>query len=158
MVLSCLVEPLVSPLVGRGTTGRRRSGLSGTRLASTALACTALLALANPARAETILADANEVRIDRTVRNAHVKPKTMSYLELVQTVFTVQRREELAAPPESACFEQDAVEAHRLKHKRDIVRDSGPSLGLGQRIDRLFGASTKTYLRFGSGVHQSAIV
>ena len=58
---------------------------------------------------------------------------------------------------EAPVFEQKALDAHRLKHKRDIVRDQSPGLGLGQRIDRLCGGTIGTYLRFGSARHLSGV-
>src|SRR5258708_6592331 len=95
MVLSCLVEPLVSPLTGRGTGGSR---LSGTRLLSTALACSAVLAIAGSA-GEAKAAEMERVRvakkIDFEARNAHRKPEPIPYRELLQSVFV--RRDDLLA-------------------------------------------------------------
>lgn len=92
------------------------------------------------------------------MHNAHQKPAPIPYRVLLETVFAATREDDVFAlvqPGEAAGFEQKALDVHRLKHKRDIVRDSGPNLGLGQRIDRLHGGSLRTYLRFGSALHLS---
>lgn len=159
MVLSCLVEPLVSPLIGRGKSGLGRSSLAGTRLASTALAVSVLIAISGTVSASELVAKASrsEVRAEQTVaRNAHAKPAPVPYSELLRTVFAFRRLETLAAEPgESPIFEQKALAFDRLRHQRDIVRDPGPGLGLGQRLDRIYGGRDSTFLRFGSGIHLS---
>jgi hypothetical protein len=158
MVLSCLVEPLVSPLTGRGTSGGpRRSALIGTRLAMTALAASALIAVSGAElRGERIVAPA---KAERVVANAHKKPDAIAYQQLLETVFAayVLRDEDdlVREPGLAASFEQAALGDHRLRDIRNMIRDSGPALGLGLRIDRLAGGSDATWLRFGSGRHLS---
>jgi hypothetical protein len=165
MVLSCLVEPLVSPLTGRDTSGHRRSALTGTRLLSTALACASMIAIAGQA-AEEKAAEIENARIaqkiDFEARNAHKKPDPIPYRELLATVFA--RRDDLlasmkVAEGEAPSFDQKAIDAHahRLRHKRDIVEGSGPGLGLGRLIDRLYGGTATTFLRFSAGVHRSGV-
>lgn len=161
MVLSCLVEPLVSPLTGQDTSGRRRTGLTGTRLLSTALACASAIALAGAA-GEAKAAELEQARIakkcDFESRNAHKKPDPIPYQKLLQTIFLKSEDrclDLLGAPAESPCFEQATIDVHRLKHKRDLVPIEGPNLGLGQRIDRLYGGTAGTYLRFAAAVHRS---
>lgn len=159
MVFSCLVEPLVAPLVGCGG-GVRGSALTKSRLAATALACTALLALAGTAEANELAARATEPAAAKVapekaaVRNAHAKPAAIPYRVLLQTVFAARREDQLLAEPGLApSFEQDALDAHRLRRRPDSVLDLGPGLGLTQRIDRLYGGTLSTFLRFGSGRH-----
>src|SRR5687767_8119955 len=111
MVLSCLVEPLVSPLTGRGTSGHRRSALTGTRLAMTALAASALVALSGATlKNEKIYAPA---KAEKVVQNAHKKPEATPYRVLLETVFLVRAREDLISMPgEAACFEQKPLDYH----------------------------------------------
>lgn len=161
MVFSCLVEPLVQPLVGRRT-GLSGGALQKSRLAATALACTALMALAGTAEAAALAArakarTAEPARAEASMRNAHAKPAPIPYRELLQTVFVTRREDELEEPGLAPSFEQDALNAHRLKHKRDIARDQSPGLGLGVRIDRLRGGTLATFLRFGSGRHLAGL-
>ncbi|MCK6550859.1 hypothetical protein L6R52_33790 [Myxococcota bacterium] len=162
MVWSCLVEPLVQPLVGRRT-GLSGSALQKSRLAATALACTALMAIAGTAEAAELAARAKTrsvepARAEASVRNAHAKPAPIPYRELLQTVFAARREDDqLEEPGLAPSFEQDALNAHRLKHKRDIARDQSPGLGLGLRIDRLRGGLLATFLRFGSGRHLAGL-
>jgi hypothetical protein len=160
MVLSCLVEPLVSPLTGQDTSGRRRTGLTGTRLLSTALACASAIVLAGAA-GEAKAAELEQARIaekcDFEARNAHKKPDPIPYQKLLQTIFlkSEDRGLDLLGALESPCFEQTAIDVHRLRRKRDLVPREGPNLGLGQRIDRLYGGTASTFLRFAAAVHRS---
>lgn len=158
MVLSCLVEPLVQPLVGRGTRGPgRRTALSRSRLASTALAMSALLAVATSADASDLLEGRTAPEAEQVQRNAHAKPAPIPY-RVVLEQFTAARREDdhlVAQPGLAPEFEWDAVLAHRLRHSRDIVRDIGPGLGLGRRLDRLLSSAQLTFHLFASGQHQS---
>lgn len=156
MVLSCLVEPLVSPLIGRGAGGPgRKSGFRRSRLGATALAASALLVCAQGLpSADDLLKEKNE---ERVVCNAHAKPAPIPSRVQLAELLAVREDEapELAAPVEAPEFEWDAVFAHRLKHSRDIVRDTGPGLGLGLRIDRTRGAVSRTFCLFASGQHRS---
>lgn len=153
MVLSCLVEPLVAPLTGRSAS--RGSALSGSRLATTALAVGALLTLAQTAEARALAEQGGAPKAEAAVvHNAHAKPAPLPYRVLFQVELAIREEDaqDLLAPPaEAPSFEQHALDAHRLRHRRDIIRDGSPSLGLGRRLDRLFGGTSSTYLRFGSG-------
>jgi hypothetical protein len=152
MVLSCLVEPLVSPLIGRGASGPgRRSGISRSRLAASALITSALLVCASS------IDSVDEVKAEEPAaqRNAHKKPDPIPYRQVLDEF--VARDEkimsfDLIAAPD---FESEAILMSRLKHSRDIVRDTGPGLGLGLRIDRTRSAANETFLLFASGKHLS---
>ena len=158
MVLSCLVEPLVSPLIGRGTGGpgrsapMRRTGLGRSRLAASALITSALLIAASsmPSADEIVQEETTEV-----ARNAHKKPDPIPYRQVLDAFIARDEKVmsfDLIAAPE---FESEAILMSRLKHSRDIVRDTGPGLGLGLRIDRTRRASQETFLLFASGRHLS---
>ena len=149
MVLSCLVEPLVSPRVGRGPSGPRRSRLSKSRLAATAIMVSALAAVTT-----NVDAAEHESKAERIYRTAHKRPDPIPLREIVAAHVAQANKDELPAPGEAPVFEWDAIFAHRLKHCRDIVRDQGPGLGLGRRLDRLSSAAN-TYHLFMSGVHRS---
>lgn len=157
MVFSCLVEPLVAPLVGRRASAPGRgSALTKSRLAATALATSALLALASSANAaereeQAVRASKPEATL---VRNAHKPPAPMPSRVVLEASLGRVERFQLEAPGEAPEFEWDAIFAHRLKHSRDLVRDTGPGLGLGRRVDRLTSA-LGTFLRFASGRHLS---
>jgi hypothetical protein len=147
MVLSCLVEPLVSPLVGQGISGRRRTALLGTRLLSTALALTALSTVAGMAEAEEIAAHAKTEEA-RVAPNAHKKPDPVPYRVLLQTEFLLPHANaEIQMPEESPWFENKAHHAHRLKDERDIRRAQGPRFGHLHPIDHLYGGGSSTSLR-----------
>lgn len=157
MVLSCLVEPLVSPLVGRGASGPgRKSGFRRSRLGATALAASALLVCAGSLPSADDLLKENK-KEERVVRNAHAKPAPIPSAVQLAELLAVREEEAptLGAPAEAPEFEWDAVLAHRLKHSRDIVRDTGPGLGLGIRIDRTRGAVSSTFCLYASGQHRS---
>lgn len=163
MVLSCLVEPLVPPLVGRGTDaapGRRsKSYLSRSRLASTALALSAVLATGTSAQAEDLLEGRVAPEPVHIHKHAHKKPDPIPYRVMFEAVALVAQRERLpmAALHRAPDFEWDAVLAHRLKHSRDIARMPGPCLGHGTWLDRLATPDDTTFLLFSSGQHQSGL-
>ncbi len=151
MVLSCLVEPLVSPLIGRGASGPgRRSGLGRSRLAATALIASALLVSAKG------LPSVDELKQETTevARNAHKKPDPIPYHQILAQFVRREDDQRVLALVEAPAFEWDAITAHRLKHSRDLVRDTGPGLGHGLRIDRTRRAR-QTFLLFLSGRHLS---
>lgn len=153
MVLSCLVEPLISG-------GRRKSALSGSRIAVTALAATALLALSGASiKGDKIKAPA-PAKAEQVVKaNAHKKPEAIPYrvqfAQLFTAVAATREDDILVEPGEAASFEQASLHEHRLRHKRDLIRETGPCLGVALRRDRLRGGSADTWLRFGSGTHRS---
>ena len=60
------------------------------------------------------------------------------------------RREELAAPQESADFDHETLEASRYQHRLRMALNMGPGLGRGRMLDRLLSASDLAYLNFGS--------
>lgn len=154
MGLSCLVEPLVKPLVARRTGGlARQARLGGSALAMTAIAASALLACANPAAADQI---AKTEKHD-VVRSAHKKPKAISYRAMLAHFQAIRRQDlTLDVLTEAPDFETEAVRAARWRHAWDTGGGSGPVLRLGMRIDRLLGAADRsTFLRFGSGQHRS---
>lgn len=155
VVASCLVEPLVRPLVpGRGGGGGgprpgSRTALRG-KLAATALACSMLMAVTTNATASELLEAPEAPRVHR---NAHAKPDPIPSHERLAEV--ARREDDIVARPALAPeFEWDAVEASRRRHARDIVRDTGPGLGLGRRLDRLT-AVLRSFLLFSSGWHHS---
>jgi hypothetical protein len=152
MVLSCLVEPLVPPLTGRGT---RRSALSGTRLAMTALAASIVALSGATFKGEKVHAPAKAEKT--VVANAHKRPDAIPYRVQFAHLFLASAIEKIAEPGEAACFEQKALGDHRLRHKKNLIRETGPSLGLALRLDRLRGGSAETWLRFGSAVHLSGV-
>jgi hypothetical protein len=151
MVLSCLVEPLVSPLIGRGASGPGRSGIRRSRLAASALITSALFVCASSMPS---LDDVKEEQ-PAAVRNAHKKPDPIPYRQVLDAFIARDEKImcfDLIAAPE---FESEAILMSRLKHSRDIVRDTGPGLGLGLRIDRTRRAANQTFLLFASGKHLS---
>jgi hypothetical protein len=153
MVLSCLVEPLVSPLIGRGTGGPGRTGLSRSRLAASAQITSALLVAASSMPSADELLQQEETT--EVARNAHKKPDPIPYRQVLDAFIARDEKImsfDLIAAPE---FESEAILMSRLKHSRDIVRDTGPGLGLGLRIDRTRRASQETFLLFASGKHLS---
>lgn len=151
MVLSCLVEPLVAPLTGSS----RRSALSGTRLAMTALAASIVALSGAQLKGEKIVAPAKAETT--VVCNAHKRPEAIPYRVQFAHLFMASTVVELAEPGLAASFEQEALGDHRLRDKKNLIRDTGPGLGLALRLDRLRGGSAETWLRFGSGVHLSGI-
>lgn len=156
MVASPLVKPLVAPLVGRGASGLRgRSAISKTRILATCLALSALVSVTTNADARALTRKQQEPQT--IYRTAHQKPaKTSLSATLARLLFVAPRRDEVQPPTEAPSFENDAVQAVLLRHQLDRSKDLGPGLGLGRRLDRLFGSKNSTFLRFGSGLHQSA--
>jgi hypothetical protein len=150
MVLSCLVEPLVRPLAGRGTSG---SALSGTRLAMTALAASIVALSGAQLKGEKIVHA--PAKAERIAGNAHKRPDAIPYRVQFAHLFLASELEQLAEPGEAASFEQKALGDHRLRAKRNLIRETGPSLGLALRLDRLRGGSAGTWLRFNSARHLS---
>ncbi|MCB9646719.1 MAG: hypothetical protein H6730_09030 [Deltaproteobacteria bacterium] len=158
MVLSCLVEPLVQPLVGRGTRGpARRTALSRGRLAASALAVSALLAVATNADAQDLLEGRTApAKSQCCARTAHKKPAAVPYREVLARFLAARREDDIVvAPALSADFEQEAIGVHRLRHARNLVRDSGPGLGVARRLARVTAPAERTFLLFASGQHMS---
>lgn len=155
MVFSCLVEPLVKPLVGRGTSGPgRRTALRRSRLASTALAVSALMACATAADAS--LLDGHQKKQSEVRCNAHAKPAPIPSRVELDRLATLRNEDELVAAPALAPdFEWEALSAAHLRHRRDIGLDTGSGLGLGKRLDRLLSPVESTFVLFSSGQHQS---
>ena len=92
-------------------------------------------------------------RAPKVLRNAHAKPDPIPSRVLLAEA--ARREDDIVERPALAPeFEWDAVEASRRRHAWDIVRDTGPGLGLGRRIDRLT-AVLRPFLLFHSGWHQS---
>src|SRR5687767_15877525 len=121
MVLSCLVEPLVSPLIGRGTGGPgRRSTIRRSRLAASALITSALLVCASSMPSADELLE-NE-KTEEVARNAHKKPDPIPYRRVLDEFIAREDKIlsfDLIQAPE---FESEAILLSRLKHSRDIVR------------------------------------
>jgi hypothetical protein len=148
MVLSCLVEPLVSPLTGRDTSGHRRTALTGTRLLATALAMSALATVSNMAEAEEIAAHAAQVEQTHVVRSAHKKSDPIPYHVLLQTEFLIRLIDaDVGMPEESPWFETKALDTHRLKNKRDIAAGLAPRSGAELFSGRLHGGAPSPSLR-----------
>ncbi|MEL6186479.1 MAG: hypothetical protein AAFU79_17800 [Myxococcota bacterium] len=161
MVMSCLVEPLVPPLVGRGASARPgRTRLRASGLAKTALLMSAVMAVGG------VSAEASARALDEApkhaVKSPHKRPAPIP-LRDVAKVFgklkTFLREEEtprMARPGLAPRFEWDAVWASRLRHAVDVGRDPGGcGLGRGRRSDRLGRSRSTTFLRFGSGEFRS---
>jgi hypothetical protein len=89
------------------------------------------------------------------VRNAHKKPDPIPQRILLDAMVAREDRFLPLALHEAPDFESEAILLERLKHSRDIVRDTSPGLGLGLRIDRTTSASNRTFLLFASGKHLS---
>ena len=119
-------------------------------MAATALACSMLMAVTTNATASELL---EEPEAPRVQRNAHAKPAPVP--SRIQLAEAAKREDDIVIRPGLAPeFEWDAVEASRRRHARDIVRDTGPCLGLGRRLDRLTAAS-RPFLLYQSGWHHS---
>lgn len=153
MVLSCLVEPLVPPLV------KRRPGSVGTiprgrRLAATALAATALALVSTTV--EDRAPELERIERVRVTRNAHRRPDPPPRpLPALDTVLDeVRTRAALRVTPR---FEWDALRAHRLRHRQDLAQDQRPGLGLGRHLDRLISPRDANFLRFGSATPRTGL-
>ncbi|MEQ9496977.1 MAG: hypothetical protein RIT81_08960 [Deltaproteobacteria bacterium] len=147
MVLSCLVEPLVAPLVGA-----QRSRIKRSRLAATALACSALMAAVCPSQASKLADGAHGGAEKTVVRNAHAKPAPIP-LRVVVEQYAVRRDEhlEIAAPGEAASFEQEAVFGHRLRHQRLLDPNAGPPMSRARSQHRRTRSVAASFRLFGSG-------
>lgn len=152
MVLSCLVEPLVSPLVGRGTSGPgRKSGLRRSRFAATALAASALMAVSTCVDVSTLREEAKAAAPEaKVVRNAHRRPDATPYRVVLAAFLGREENPLLAEPGEAPDFEHRALYVHRLRHRRDLGIDPGPVLGLGRRLDRLRPSALSAFRLFAS--------
>lgn len=166
MVMSCLVEPLVAPLVGRGAGARpagsrgARTGLQSSRLSRTALLMSAVMAIGGVS-AENLLDSKRDGRAEKVTKNPHKRPDAIP-LRDVAKVFgkakTFPREDErlqVPAPALAPRFEWDAVWASRLRHADDISRDLGRALGRGRRADRIGRSKPIPLLCFGSGEFRS---
>lgn len=160
MVMSCLVEPLIPPLVGRGAAARPgRTRLRTSGLAKTALLMSAVMAVGGvSAEAATRSAEAAP---KHAVKSPHKKPAPIP-LRDVARVFGklkafVREGDALSVirPGLAPRFEWDAVWASRLRHAVDVGRDPGYGLGRGRRADRIGRSRSTTFLRFGSGEFRS---
>jgi hypothetical protein len=120
-----------------------------------AIAASAIVALSGATfKGEKVHAPA--AKAEKIVCNAHKRPDAIPYRVQFAHLFVASTCERLDEPGEAASFEQKALGDHRLRSKRNLIRETGPSLGLALRLDRLRGGSAETWLRFGSGVHLSA--
>lgn len=159
MVMSCLVEPLVAPLVGRGAGARPgRSALQRSRLSRTALLMTAVMAIGGTTSDD--LLDAKASKTVRVTKSPHKKPAPIPLRDVakvfgkVKTFIREDERFSLAKPSLAPRFEWDAVWASRLRHADDIS-GSGRALGRGRRADRVGRSRTLPFLCFGSGEYRS---
>lgn len=159
MVRSCLIAPLVQPLVGRGTSGvGRRSAISRSRIFGTALALSALCSvstMADAARA-TLESEALKSKVESTVKaNAHRAPKIAAKVLLERFLAGIARRADdlVTAPSESPDFEQEGLAIARVRAR---LKYYSPDTAR-RAVDRLLAGADPTYLLFGSGVHLSGI-
>ena len=161
--MSCLVEPLVSPLVGRGADVRaRRTGLARSRLAASALMMTAVMAVGSTTAGDLIDRTDAVREAERVYRNPHKPPAPIPYHEVARVFGHVKVIHEpekqgvrVARPGLAPRFEWDAIWASRLKHACDSSPGSGSVLTRGRRAARLSRSRSTTFLRFGSGLHRS---
>ena len=156
MVLSCLVEPLVAPLVGRPG-ARGRTALSR-RMVATALMASAWAEVTTTAHAAGTLnkLQPGDQAETTSIRQAHQKPAATRDREvLAQSALPARRKQELEEPGEAAEFESRALRQGRLRPGPDLRRLTGPSLGIHRRLDALRRARSLTYLTFGAGQHRS---
>lgn len=168
MVRSCLIEPLVKPLVAPRPGLGRRSALAGSRLAVTALALSALAAVTTYAHATQAELESDSLRSKlecTVVPNAHRAPKVAPKVLLERFLSTyaqdllavAARREDdlVRAPGLAPEFEQDALDPRRLRPSP--VGDPGSRLAQVRDVDRLRGGTDPTYLLFGSARHRAGI-
>lgn len=153
MVRSCLVQPLVAPLVGSGTRGPgRRTGLSRSRLLATALTATLLVTVAT--QADAVEAAMSPHQVEMKAGTAHQKPKPIPTRDLLQVLMPpVVSTKTVLLPGVAPHFDWDAVEAHRRRQR--VVPHDGASLATGRRLDRLIRCRSSVFLRFHSGKHRS---
>lgn len=165
MVRSCLIEPLVKPLIAsRGNLGRR-SALSGSRLAATALALSALAAVTTYAHATQAALESEALRskVESTVvANAHrlpekAAPKVVLARFLASIAAEEARREDdlVSAPDAAPDFDQDALDPTRLR--QSSAADPGPRLRIAVHSSRRTRGAHPTYLLFGSAQHRAGI-
>jgi hypothetical protein len=160
MVFSCLVQPLVTPLVRRGAVGGQRRTALGSRLLSTALMASALVAVAVSAQASAAEKTARSLdrrpAAEQLVRNAHKKPEPLP-LRLVLAAFA--RRDDLlevVKPGLASELDQALLRLERARPPPEgFPQHPGPGLWAGKRLDRLLASRSSTFLRFGAGRHLS---
>jgi hypothetical protein len=164
MIRSCLIEPLVKPLVGRGSAGvGRRSALSRGKILSTCLALTALASVTTAADAREMEAELQKSQIEATVKpNAHRAPKLATQKMLDRFLSLVARREDdiVRRPALSPDFERVALEVDQRRSRlRPLAAHARGAAGLwlARRTERLRAGADSTFLLFGSGVHLSGI-
>lgn len=167
MVRSCLIAPLVKPLVGRGAAGvGRRSAIGRSRILGTALALSALCSVSTMADAarETLEAEARKSKIESNVKaNAHRAPKKIAARVLLDRFLAlVAAREDdiVSAPGEAPEFDNDAIALLSSRHRLRHLGFSAPGcagLALASRVDRLHSGADPTYFLFGSAQHLSGI-
>ena len=168
MVRSCLIEPLVKPLIAPRPGLGRRSALAGSRLAVTALALSALAAVTTYAHATQAQLESDSLRSKlecMVVPNAHRTPKVAPKVLLERFLSTyaadllaeAARREDdlVRAPGLAPDFDQDALDPRLLR--QSSVGDPGPRLAQVRAVDRLRGGTDPTYLLFGSARHRAGI-
>lgn len=166
MVRSCLIEPLVKPLIAPRPGLGRRSALSGSRLAATALALSALAAVTTYAHATQDVLESESLRSkieSNVVANAHRAPEKVAskvllarFLESMAVATEARREDDLVQAPQLAPdFDQDALAPPLLR--QSSVGDPGPRLARARLIDRLRGGTEATYLLFGSAQHRAGI-
>jgi len=164
MIRSCLIAPLVQPLIA--SRFGRRTGLSGSRLAATALCLSALAAVTTYADATRAALESASLRSkleSNVVANAHRLPEKVAPKVLLErflnTEALVARREDVglvAAPALSPDFLQ--IHNPLLEPPpKSRVPSPGSRLSEARRIDRLTGGHDSTFLLFGSGQHRSGI-
>jgi hypothetical protein len=150
MIRSCLIEPLVKPLVGRG----RRSALQRSKIAATCLALSALVSVTTNADAARDALGLDQSARPATVKpNAHRAPKIAPRVVLEEFLALVASREDaiVEAPAEAPDFELHSPR----EGPRPRLHWGG--LRLARRLDDLFSGSDPTFRLFGSGQHLSGI-
>lgn len=176
MVRSCLVEPLIKPLIApRPGLGRRSalssSGLSSSRLVATALALAALASVTTYAHATHAALESEGLRSKLAssagvVANAHRLPAKVAPKVLLERflsdmaadldVVAARREDDLVqAPSLSPDFDQDALSPDGLRSSP--IPDPGPRLARAVQTARLRGGTDATYLLFGSAQHRAGI-
>lgn len=157
MIRSCLIAPLVEPLVASRV--GRRTALAGSRLAMTALALSALAAVSTYADATRAELESQALRSkieSSVVANAHrapdkVAPKVL--LERFLALVATREDDVVRAPLESPDFEQPRWDGL----SPTPVFAPGPRLAEARRLDRLRGGSDPTFVLFGSALHRSGV-
>lgn len=170
MVRSCLIEPLVKPLIAPRAGLGRRSALSGSRLAATALALSALAAVTTYAHATQDALESASLRSkleSAVAANAHRPPAKVASKALLERFLaeyaadalsaTPARRQDdlVEAPALAPDFDQDALDLTRLR--QSSAADPGPRLAIAALTSRLRGGTDPTYQLFGSAQHRAGI-